>query len=46
MMKKLDQIKPVTNGNFQQFPLMLAWALTIHKSQGKTIERVRIDLAS
>ncbi|WVN90430.1 uncharacterized protein L203_105666 [Cryptococcus depauperatus CBS 7841] len=27
-----------------QIPLILAWALTIHKSQGQTIERVRIDL--
>ncbi|WWD16729.1 hypothetical protein CI109_101160 [Kwoniella shandongensis] len=27
-----------------QVPLILAWALTIHKSQGQTIERVKIDL--
>ncbi|OCF40183.1 hypothetical protein I317_06007 [Kwoniella heveanensis CBS 569] len=27
-----------------QIPLILAWALTIHKSQGQTIERVNIDL--
>ncbi|WVF68806.1 hypothetical protein IAT40_003579 [Kwoniella sp. CBS 6097] len=27
-----------------QIPLILAWALTIHKSQGQTIERVKIDL--
>jgi ATP-dependent DNA helicase PIF1 len=31
-------------GTFQQFPVKLAWAMTIHKSQGQTLERVRVDL--
>lgn len=28
-----------------QYPMMLAWALTIHKSQGMTLEKVGVDLA-
>jgi ATP-dependent exoDNAse (exonuclease V) alpha subunit len=31
-------------GSFTQYPLKLAWAITIHKSQGKQFEKVIIDL--
>jgi hypothetical protein len=31
-------------GTFTQFPIRLAWAITIHKSQGLTFSRVKIDL--
>ncbi|KAF7306584.1 ATP-dependent DNA helicase PIF1 [Mycena indigotica] len=29
-----------------QIPLILAWSLSVHKSQGQTIERVKVDLKS
>lgn len=28
----------------RQFPVILSWAVSIHKSQGQTLERVRVDL--
>lgn len=34
-----------TIGTIKQFPVILAWAITIHKSQGKTIPKLYIDLA-
>lgn len=38
------KIKAETAGVFTQYPLKLAWGVTIHKSQGKTFERVIVDL--
>jgi hypothetical protein len=40
------QLKSEVVGKFKQYPLMLAWAVTIHKGQGKTFEKVVIDIGT
>jgi ATP-dependent DNA helicase PIF1 len=39
-----EKIEAKSVGAFTQFPLRLAWAVTIHKAQGKTFDKVIIDL--
>jgi len=39
-----EKIVETVAGTFKQFPIRLAWALTIHKAQGLTLDKVYIDL--
>ncbi len=42
--EKTGEIEEEEIGSFKQFPLQLAWAITIHKSQGLTFEKAVLDV--
>ncbi len=43
--KETNSIEEKVKGTFSQFPIRLAWAITVHKSQGLTFNKAIIDVS-
>ncbi len=44
--KDTQSVDSEATGTFSQYPFKLAWAVTIHKAQGKTFDKVYVDLST
>lgn len=44
--KETKEIEARTTGSFTQYPVQLSFAMTIHKSQGKTFDKIVIDIGT